>query len=148
VQHLVRALLDNLAPERPPARASRPLADVQLVRSPRGCILQATTRAVSVSWFAASASEPTLGELQVILWDGVVSRPGSASPATGGASPLWEVLFRPREVVGESWGWATADGVVSDTATLAARCHALLADDAVELTPDKLAGAAAPTTAR
>lgn len=130
VQRMVRTLLDSLAPERPPARAGQPHPDVQLLRSPRGVILQTGTRAVSVSWFAVSDSAATLGELQVIVWDGVVARPGSANRATSGASALGETLLRPAVGEGDAWAWSTADGTLWDSPTLAARCHALLDDDA------------------
>ena len=129
VQRMVRGLLDSLAPERPPARAGKPQPEVQLLRSARGCILQTDVRAVSVSWFPVTESSAALGELQVIVWDGVVARPGSANRATSGAVSLGETLLRPAEVEGEAWVWRTADGAVWDTPTLVARCHALLTDD-------------------
>jgi hypothetical protein len=137
VQHLVRDLLDSLAPERPPARGNPPPSAVQLLRSPRGCILQATARAVSVSWFPASPSEVALGELRVIAWDGVVSRPGSANRAKHEAVPLTEVVLRPKEVDG-AWAWRSTEGAVCDTATLAARCYALLASDAESTSPTRV----------
>jgi hypothetical protein len=127
---MVRGLLDSLAPERPPARAGRPQPELQTLRSARGCILQTDTRAVSVSWFSVADSAATLGELQVIVWDGVVARPGSANRATSGAVSLGETLLRPAEVEGDAWAWRATDGAVWDTPTLVARCHALLAADA------------------
>ena len=127
VEHLVRDLLDQLAPERPPARANQPAPTVQRLRSPRRCILQATGSAVSVSWFPGPDEDAPLGELRVIEWRGVVARPGSANRATGQAVPLSEVVLRPVAVDDATWGWRADDGVVCDTATLAARCRALVA---------------------
>lgn len=130
VQRMVRTLLDQLAPERPPARAGLPQPPVQLLRSPRGCILQTNTRAVSVSWFPVSDSAATLGELHVIVWDGVVARPGSANRATSGAVSLGETLLRPEAGPDDAWLWRGVDGEGWSTEALVARCHALLADDA------------------
>jgi hypothetical protein len=130
VQHMVRRLLDSLAPERPPGRSGQPEPEIRLLRSPHGCILQAAARAVSVSWFPPPDHGAALGELQVIVWRGVVTRPGSANHATSQAVLLREAVLQPEAVDGEAWVWRTADGAVWDTGALAARCHALAADAA------------------
>jgi len=125
VQHAVGRLLDALAPERPPARGAEHTPTVQRLRSPRGCILQAAKRAVSVSWFPSSTTETTLGELQVITWEGTVSRPGSARRESG-AKPVWETVLQPVPTTADSWDWRAADDTVYDTASLVARCNAML----------------------
>jgi hypothetical protein len=126
VQHAVSRVLDALAPERPPARAGEPRGVVQRYRSPRGCVLQGDAAAVSVTWYPAGASDATLGELQVIAWDGVVSLPGAARRAPGGARPVVEELLRPVEAAADQWSWSAIDGVVLDTAAVVARCLHLL----------------------
>jgi hypothetical protein len=127
VQHAVGDLLDTLAPERPPARGAEPAAPaLRRLRTPRGCILQTATRAVSVSWFPSTSLQPTLGELQVIVWRGTVSRPGSAHRESGGAVALSQVVLEPAQMSGDAWGWRGADGTVIDTPALAERCKALL----------------------
>jgi hypothetical protein len=78
VQRSVDRLLGALAPERTVIRAARPPQPVERYRTPSGCILQAATAAVSVSWFPDLAGDGGFGELQVLAWRGVVSRPGSA----------------------------------------------------------------------
>jgi len=86
VQRAVDRLLDTLAPERTVIRAARPPQPVERHRTPRACILQSAAAAVSVSWFPDAASDAAFGELQVLVWRGVVSRPGSARRAPGGAT--------------------------------------------------------------
>jgi hypothetical protein len=126
VQHAVGRVLDALAPDRPPARAGDPRAAVQRYRSPRGCVLQGDAAAVSVSWYPASTADTALGELQVIVWDGVVSLPGAARRAPGGARLVAEELLRPVESGSDDWAWRAPDGAVLDTAAVVARCLDLL----------------------
>lgn len=126
VQHAVARLLDALAPERPPARGAEHPSTLQRLRSPRGCILQAPTRAVSVSWFPSASTDTTLGELQVINWQGVVSRPGSARREAGGAVSVWQTVLQPVATSADSWEWRDADETTYDTAALVARCHEML----------------------
>src|SRR6185503_12509327 len=52
VQREVTRLLEELAPERAPAHASRQIVPIQQHRTPNGCILQAATAALSVTWYA------------------------------------------------------------------------------------------------
>ena len=130
VQHAVTALLDTLAPAAVVARRDLPSTALQRLRSPRGCILQAPARAVTVSWFPASTSDDTLGELQIVAWDGIVSRPGSASRASVGAREVAHQVLRPIPPVdGRGWAWRGDDGVIYDLPALTARCHALLEDE-------------------
>jgi hypothetical protein len=86
-------------------------------------VLQGATRAVSVSWFPASPSESTLGELQLVTWKGTVSLPGSASRRSG-ATTTEEIVLAPVEVNGV-WRWQGA-GLNLTTEDLVARCRELL----------------------
>jgi hypothetical protein len=125
VQRAVERLLDELAPERATGRAVRPQVAIERHRTPRGCILQATTAAVSVSWFPDAADDAALGELQIVLWRGVVSRPGSAHRVEG-ATVVRERVLHPVEGGPAAWAWRGDDGTVYDTDTLAAECLAML----------------------
>jgi hypothetical protein len=108
---------------------ARPLAaPVERQRTPRGCVLQAAAAAVSVSWFPDAATEAAFGELQVIVWRGVVSRPGSSNRAGGRAVPVREAVLWPEEMADDAWGWRGADDRAFDSAALAAHCQALLDD--------------------
>lgn len=127
VQQAVNRLLDQLAPERPPARGGEPPTPaVQRHRSPRGCILQGDGCAVSVTWYPATSTEASLGELQVISWLGVVSRPGATARAAGGAQAVSEDLLHPVETAADGWSWRTADGTVLAGSALVERCLRML----------------------
>jgi hypothetical protein len=125
VQRAVIALLDQLAPERVLKRGDQLLAAVEQHRTPNGCVLQAPTAAVSVSWFAAAGMDAPLGELRVIVWSGTVSRRGRAANPEG-AKVVRELVLRPIELPLDDCVWRAADGTEFDTAALAARCIALL----------------------
>jgi hypothetical protein len=141
VRHAVDRLLDDLAPSPRVGRVvDRQPTAVQRYRSPNGCILQAAAGAVSVSWFPALGTEAAFGELQVIAWRGVVSRPGSARREVGGAVTVRQEVLRPVEVAPDAWAWRAADNAVYDAVTLAARCHALLEAQMTSDGPVRLAG--------
>jgi len=144
VQHIVRRLLDDLAPERQPARGAPAPSAVQRHRTPRGCILQGATGAVSVSWFPATVNEETLGELQVVVWRGVVARPGSANRAQGSAVALTELVLRPEEgaegAEGDAWCWRAEDGRAFEPEALAERCRALFDEQEARAEPQLAAG--------
>jgi hypothetical protein len=125
VQRAVTALLDELAPERAPRRAERLSVRIEQHRTPNGCVLQAATAAVSVSWFAEPATDAALGQLQVIVWRGLVSRRGSPARPEG-ATIVRELVLRPIERPSDDCLWRATDGTEYDTAALAARCMALL----------------------
>jgi hypothetical protein len=128
VQRSVTALLDELAPERALKRAEHVKAAIEQHRTPTGCVLQASNAAVTVSWFTPGPSETGLGELHVIGWRGVVTRRGGYAPPKG-ATVVAEMVFRPREPVGETCHWVKADDDTAepmDAAAIAARCVALL----------------------
>jgi hypothetical protein len=138
VQQEVGRLLDAFAPERAAHRMGAKEA-VERHRTPRGCILQAATGAVSVSWFPDSAQGAELGELQVMGWRGTVSRPGSSQRASG-AQVVDELVLRPVENRGGSLVWRTTEGTTYTTDALVARANELLerwtkadADDAADV---------------
>jgi hypothetical protein len=150
VQRAVARLLDALAPERAVVRTARPRQPVERHRTPQGCVLQGPAAAVSVSWFPDAASDAAYGELQVLAWRGVVSRPGSAHREAAGATIARALVLRPdereapaaarasdgetddettgaeAESVGVEWGWRAEDGTCYETDALAAHCLALL----------------------
>jgi hypothetical protein len=128
VQQAVGRLLDALAPERAAARLERVPAAVERHRTPRGCILQAPAGAVSVSWFPEAVDDEGFGELHIVAWRGVVSRPGSAHRVEG-ATVARELVLHPVDggpPPAEPWAWRAGDGTVYDTDALAAHCLALL----------------------
>lgn len=127
VQRSVERLLDVLAPETALRRGERPTADVQPHRTPTGCVLQAATVALSVSWFADATEDATLGELQVVLWRGTVARRGVAVPAVN-AVVEGELVLHP--VLGPDGEplWKSTDGRTFDSEALAAHCFALLGE--------------------
>jgi hypothetical protein len=124
-QQEVSRLLDILAPERTANRMGGKGDGVERHRTPRGCILQAPAGAVSVSWFPDSAQGAELGELQVVAWRGVVSRPGSSQRASG-AKPMEEMVLRPVENRMGDLQWRATEGTMFTTDALAARCTELL----------------------
>jgi hypothetical protein len=155
VQRAVDRLLDTLAPERTVIRAARPPQPVERHRTPHACILQGAAAAVSVSWFPDAASDAAFGELQVLVWRGVVSRPGSARRGPGGATVVRALVLycddrgAPDDCtatdlaatdgaeapsVPTHWGWCAADGTRYETDALAAHCLALLAQVVVDVT--------------
>ncbi|HJR65557.1 MAG TPA: hypothetical protein VJ802_03955 [Gemmatimonadaceae bacterium] len=125
VQRSVTALLDELAPERVLTRGERIRLPVEQHRTPTGCVLQAATAAVSVSWFAEASPDAALGELRVIVWRGTVSRRGSKRES---ATMVREVVLHPLERPLEECLWRATDGTEYDTSALAAYCIALLED--------------------
>ena len=125
VQRAATALLDELAPERAPQRGDRIRVPVERHRTPTGCVLQAASAALSVSWFADAAVGAALGELRVILWRGIVSRRG-APRRSEGATVVRELVLHPIERPSSGCIWRATDGAEYDTASLAAHCVALL----------------------
>src|SRR6266513_2764853 len=96
VQRSVTALLDELAPERVLTRATQLRPPVEQHRTPEGCVLEAATCAVSVSWFADATKDAKLGELHVVVWRGKVARRGT-SQTRKGATIVTELILRPLE---------------------------------------------------
>jgi hypothetical protein len=125
VQRAVTALLDELAPERVLTRSDRLRAPVEQHRTPTGCVLQAATAAVSVSWFAGAGNDPVLGELRVVVWRGIVTRRG-APKRREGATVVSEMALHPIERPSDECAWRATDGSEYDTAALAALCTRLL----------------------
>lgn len=125
VQRSVTALLDELAPERVLKRVERLRGPVEQHRTPNGCVLQAATAAVSVSWFPEAVNDAALGELHIVVWSGVVSRRGSPRRPEG-ATVTRELVLRPIDRPTDDLVWRAEDGSAYDTAALTARCLALL----------------------
>ena len=125
VQRSVNALLDTLAPERTTTRGDRAPVPVEQHRTPTGCVLQAATAALSVRWFADTSNDAAFGELQVVVWRGVVSRRGSA-PTPDGASVVREMSLRPVDQTSDAAAWRSSDGETYDVSRLAEHCLALL----------------------
>lgn len=125
VQKSVTALLDELAPERVLSRVRQVPGPIEQHRTPTGCVLQAAEAAVSVSWFADAGNDAVLGELHVVVWRGTVMRRG-APRSKKGATEVAELVLRPIEPPEDNRVWQAADGTRYDTASLAARCLALL----------------------
>jgi len=125
VQRSVNNLLDMLAPERATTRGDRAPVPVEQHRTPTGCVLQAPTSALSVRWFADTSNDAAFGELQVVIWRGVVSRRGS-SPTPDGASVVSEMSLRPVDQTSDAAAWRASDGTRYDVAGLAEYCLSLL----------------------
>lgn len=129
VQRSVNALLDELAPERALTRSERLPTPLEQYRSPTGCVLQAPDFAVSVSWFAEESKGAPLGELHIIVWRGTVARRG-ATRHTKGATIISELILHPIEPPVGGNVWRATDGSVYDTMSLAAKCMALVHEQA------------------
>lgn len=125
VQRSVTELLDELAPERVLKRVGELKGPVEQHRTPTGCVLQAADCAVSVSWFGEATKEAPLGELHVLVWRGKVTRRGHAR-APKGATMVADLILHPIEPPSDDCLWQGSDGTRYDTASLAARCLALL----------------------
>jgi hypothetical protein len=125
VQRSITQLLDELAPERALTRVAQLPGTVEQHRTPTGCVLQAADSAVSVSWFADPTKEAALGELHVVVWRGKVTRRGNARPPKG-ATVVADLVLRPIEPPADECLWQATDGSRYDTASLAAKCLALL----------------------
>lgn len=124
-QRSVDRLLDELAPEKALRRGEAPAAAVEPHRTPSGCVLQGPAAALSVSWFADASEDLTLGELQIVLWRGIVARRGIARPAKG-AVVAAELVLRPVEVAPDTMIWRASDGAEFDSPALAAHCLTML----------------------
>lgn len=125
VQRSVTELLDELAPERVLKRVGDVQGPVEQHRTPTGCVLQAADCAVSVSWFADATKDAVLGELHVVVWRGKVTRRGSTRTPKG-ATIVADLVLRPIEPPADDCLWQATDGARYDTASLAAKCLALL----------------------
>jgi len=145
VQRSVTKLLDALAPERAISRSAPAPVQIEPYRTPSGCVLQAPTAALSVSWFPGAASSSDLGELHVVLWRGGVTRRGSGVPRES-ASVIREWTLRPVELSSDATRWREdGDGVSYDIQGLADHCLALLN---AQVFADDPTGSATPTTPR
>ena len=131
VQRSVTALLDALAPERVLKRVEQLQGAVEQYRTPTGCLLQAATCAVSVSWFPNATKDAVLGELHILVWRGKVARRGiPRSPKN--ATLVAELVLRPIEPPADDCIWQATDGARYDTASLAAHVLSLLEAQSVD----------------
>ena len=126
VQRNVNALLNSLAPERTLTKGEASKLVIEQHRTPSGCVLQAPTAALSVSWFEDDSH--ALGELHVVLWSGTVTRRGT--PVRGPAATTQKhVVLAPLDPPVDGRVWRAADGTEYDTASLTAYCSALLEEE-------------------
>lgn len=126
MQREVTRLLDELAPERSSSRLKPQAGSIQQHRSPNGCILQAETAALSVTWYPEADDQDRVGEMQILLWRGVVSR-RNATRSGEPAELLRQEVLNPIERPTDESVWCSRDGTVFSTPDLAAHCLALLA---------------------
>jgi hypothetical protein len=125
VQRAVTALLNELAPEKVLGRVAPVAGRIEEHRTPTGCVLQAGSAALSVSWFAPAGSDTAAGELHIVVWSGRVSRRGAAAPRNR-ATIASEQVFLPIDRTANDCQWQAADGTKYDTKALAEHCIALL----------------------
>src|SRR5689334_21859701 len=125
IQRAVTALLDHLAPERGIKLNEKQTGPIEQHRTANGCVLQAEKAALSVSWFSGAANDPSLGELRVVVWRGVVSRRG-APRRKEIATVVSEMIVRPIENAATETVWRAGDGEQYSTPSLAAVCTRLL----------------------
>ena len=118
-------LLDELAPERVSPRATRPVEPIEAHRSPNGCILQAEDAALTVTWYPDASDQDRVGELQIMLWRGVVSRRG-APPVRTPAQIVRQEVLNPIEQPVDDSIWKSREGMVHTTQGLAEYCLKLL----------------------
>jgi hypothetical protein len=124
VEREVTRLLDELAPERANPRATRVAAAIEQHRSPNGCILQAENAALSVTWYREATDQDRVGELQIMLWSGVVSRRGAQSRTP--ATVVTQEVLNPIEYSTDDAVWVAGDGKRYSTAALIAHCLEML----------------------
>ena len=134
MQREVVRLLDELAPERSNARSTPVVGEVKQTRTPEGCVLQAETAAISVTWYAQADDQDRVGELQILLWSGVVARRGG-SPGKNAAQVVRQEVLNPIEQPVDGSVWRSREGVVYTTPGLAAYCLALLEQQSNASTP-------------
>jgi len=94
-------------------------------RSPDRCVVQGAAGAVSVSWFPAQFTDVSLGELQVIEWQGVVAVRGAVRRRETAAARIVRADVYRQVQTSDGWGWQPStsdDAPVLSTEELAARC--------------------------
>jgi hypothetical protein len=134
MQREVVRLLDELAPERTNARSTPVAGEIKQSRTPEGCVLQAETAAISVTWYAEADDQDRVGELQILLWSGVVARRGTA-PGKNAAQVIRQEVLNPIEQPVDGSVWRSREGVVYTTPALAAYCLSLLEQQSNATTP-------------
>ena len=125
VRRSLTALLDELAPERVLTRIKELQGPVEQYRTPGGCVLQAATAAVSVTWFDPGPNDTSLGQLRIIVWNGRVARRGTTNSGKG-ATTVAEVELHPIEKPADDKVWRSSEGEEFTSAGLASHCLHLL----------------------
>ena len=125
MQREVGRLLDELAPEPATANAPRSVDGILRQRTPTGCVLQAANAALSVTWYADAAERGRVGELQIVLWRGILARRGSVTKPDP-AEVIRQEVLNPIERPIDASTWRSGDGTTYDTTGLIAHCLALL----------------------
>jgi hypothetical protein len=121
----VTAILDELAPERVVKRTDEQM-EIRQYRTPTGCVLQAPECAISVSWFDDASTDAPLGELHLVIWNGMVKRRGTINQGKGGTI-VGELVFRPSNPAPDTVLWKAAnDGTEYETTAIAQKCMSLL----------------------
>lgn len=98
-------------------------------RSPDRCVVQGASGAVSVSWFPAQFTDVSLGELQVIEWQGVVAVRGAVRRRESAAASIVRADVYRQVQTPEGWGWQPStsdDAAAVSTDHLTALCLAPL----------------------
>jgi hypothetical protein len=126
IHRSVVELLDTLAPPRVVRRGDPEIRAIEPYRTPAGCVLQAQDAAISVSWFADARANNSVGELQISVWKGVVSRGGSSYRRPAKATVVSEETARPLHTSSSGAVWRSDNGTEFDTPALAAYCMNLL----------------------
>lgn len=125
VHRSVTGLMDALAPERPVRRGDPVSLPIEQYRTLSGCILQAESAALSVSFFKDARVE-NLGELHVNVWNGVVSRGGSSYRKPAKATMVSGSVLHPTEGPADDVIWRDEEGRDFATPALVEHCRSLL----------------------
>ncbi|HEY7894234.1 MAG TPA: hypothetical protein VIC24_04990 [Gemmatimonadaceae bacterium] len=94
-------------------------------RSPDRCVVQGASGAVSVSWFPAQFTDASLGELQVIEWQGVVAVRGAVRRRESAAASIVRADVYRQVQTPDGWGWQPStsdDAPILSTEDLTALC--------------------------
>lgn len=124
LERLLDKLVTDIKHLVPAANAEPVAGSLVPYRSPDRCVVQGAEGAVSVSWFPAQFTDSTLGELQVIEWQGVVSVRGAVRrrEPVAAASIVHADVYRQVQTP-SGWGWQPAEGaLVYSTDDLASHC--------------------------
>ncbi|HTR77897.1 MAG TPA: hypothetical protein VMH39_07290 [Gemmatimonadaceae bacterium] len=112
---------------------SDPVVGRRVYRVPGRCIIQAEEQAVSVSWFPSRDGDPRGGELQVVIWDGIIASPRQRPGAGKHASITQTFVFRLTHDRNRGWYWSSEDHPARcPSSDLAKVVHGLLPEAGIE----------------